>query len=57
MWGTHEVAWTTLQNGKKTSASHKGIFLNVLRKQADGKWKMSHHMWDEQSHGIELGRS
>ncbi|HEY6263865.1 MAG TPA: SgcJ/EcaC family oxidoreductase [Candidatus Acidoferrum sp.] len=46
-WGTHEVAWTTTQNGKTTSASHKGIFLNVLRKQADGKWKMSHHMWDE----------
>ena len=47
VWGTHEVAWTTVQDGKATSASHKGIFLNVLRKQADGGWKMSHHMWDE----------
>jgi len=47
VWGTHEVVWTTVQDGKATSASHKGIFLNILRKQADGGWKMSHHMWDE----------
>jgi len=23
------------------------MFLNILRKQADGEWKMSHHMWDD----------
>ena len=46
-WGRHEVAWTTEQNGKMTSASHKGVFLNVLEKQSNGEWKMSHHMWDE----------
>ena len=48
VWGTHEVAWTTEQDGKTTSASHKGVFLNVLRKQADGSWKFTHHMWDDQ---------
>ena len=47
VWGTDEVAWTTTQDGKTTSASHKGMFLNVLRKQANGGWRMSHHMWDE----------
>ena len=47
VWGTHEVAWTTLQNGQTTNASHKGVFLYVLEKQADGNWKMSHHMWDD----------
>jgi uncharacterized protein (TIGR02246 family) len=47
VWGTHEVAWVTVQDGKATESSHKGIFLNVLRKQADGEWKFSHHMWDE----------
>lgn len=47
VWGTDEVAWTTVQDGKTTSASHKGMFLNVLRKQADGEWKVSHHMWDD----------
>jgi len=47
VWGTDEVAWTTEQNGKTVSASHKGIFLNVLEKQANGEWKMSRHMWDD----------
>jgi uncharacterized protein (TIGR02246 family) len=47
VWGTDDVAWTTTQDGKTTSASHKGIFLNVLRKQTNGEWKMSHHMWDD----------
>jgi len=47
VWGTDEVAWTTLQDGKTSSAAHKGIFLNVLRKQANGEWKFSHHMWDD----------
>lgn len=47
VWGIHEVAWTTVQNGQTTNASHKGVFLNVLEKQADGNWKMSHHMWDD----------
>ena len=35
-----------VQDGKTTRASHKGMFLNVLRKRADGEWKVSHHMWD-----------
>jgi uncharacterized protein (TIGR02246 family) len=47
VWGTHEVAWTTEQNGKTTSAYHQGVFLNFLQKQPNGEWKMSHHMWDE----------
>lgn len=47
VWGTDEVAWTMEQNGKKTSAEHKGMFLNVLKKQANGEWKISHHMWDD----------
>jgi uncharacterized protein (TIGR02246 family) len=46
-WGAFEVAWTTIQDGKTTSASHEGMFLNVLRKQADGEWKFTHHMWDD----------
>jgi uncharacterized protein (TIGR02246 family) len=48
VWGTDEVAWTTVQDGKTTESSHTGIFLNVLRKQANGEWKFSHHMWDDQ---------
>ena len=46
-WGTHEVAWTTTQGAATTSAAHKGTFLNILRKQPNGNWKISHHMWDD----------
>jgi len=46
-WGTDEVAWTTAQGGKTTNASHTGTFLNVLKKQPNGDWKISHHMWDD----------
>jgi len=46
-WGTDEVAWTTELNGKSTSASHTGIFLSVLEKQASGEWKISRRMWDD----------
>jgi len=47
VWGSHEVAWTTEQNGKITTSSHRGVFLNVLKKQPNGEWKFSHHMWDD----------
>lgn len=47
VWGTDEVAWTTVQDGKTATASHKGMFLNVLQKQPNGEWKLSHHMWDD----------
>jgi len=47
VWGTDDVAWTTVQDGKTASAAHKGMFLNVLRKQSNGEWKLSHHMWDD----------
>ena len=47
VWGTDEVAWTTVQNGKTTTTSHKGTFLNVLKKLPSGEWKISHHMWDD----------
>jgi uncharacterized protein (TIGR02246 family) len=46
-WGTHEVAWTTAQGDTTVAASHTGTFLNVLIKQTNGDWKISHHMWDD----------
>lgn len=47
VWGTDEVAWTIVDKGKRTTSSHAGTFLNVLKKQPDGSWKISHHMWDD----------
>jgi len=47
VWGTDDVAWTTVKDGKTVTASHQGVFLDVLQKQANGEWKLSHRMWDD----------
>jgi uncharacterized protein (TIGR02246 family) len=47
VWGFDEVAWSTTQEGKTQTASNKGTFLNVLKKQPSGEWRISHHMWDD----------
>ena len=47
VWGTDDVAWTTVLDGKTVSAAHQGIFLDVLQKQPNGEWKLSHRMWDD----------
>lgn len=50
VWGFDEVAWSTTQEGKTKTVSNKGTFLNVLKKQPSGGWKISHHMWDDPLH-------
>jgi len=47
VWGTDDVAWTAVQDGKTVTASPQGIFLDVLQKQTKGEWKLSHRMWDD----------
>ena len=41
--GFDEIEWTA--SGK--THSQRGTYLNVLRKQSDGAWRISHHMWDD----------
>ena len=53
VWGTDEVAWTMVQDGKTTRGSHKGMFLNVLWKQADGDGRSHITCGMTQSRGIE----
>jgi len=44
--GTDEVAWSSMEKGKIVTHKVKGTYLNVFRKGKDGKWRISHHMWD-----------
>ena len=41
--GRDQIAWSS---GGKTF-SQRGTYLNVLRKEKDGTWRISHHMWDD----------
>lgn len=45
--GRSEVAWTIEDSGKKENWRNAGNFLAVFRKQADGKWLISHLIWND----------
>lgn len=45
--GRSEVVWTMEDNGKITTYANGGTYLTVMRKLADGSWKITHHMWDD----------
>jgi len=42
--GTQALEWTT---GQKPRTSMRGNHLTLLRKGADGKWRISHQMWGD----------
>ncbi|MCI0353097.1 MAG: nuclear transport factor 2 family protein [Acidobacteriales bacterium] len=45
--GHFSLAWTTAVNGTTKTTSNAGTYLDILRKQPDGSWKITHHMWDD----------
>jgi uncharacterized protein (TIGR02246 family) len=45
--GQAEVAWTGSNGGGDKSFSNRGTYLSILRRQPDGEWKITHHMWDD----------
>jgi uncharacterized protein (TIGR02246 family) len=45
--GRSEVAWTVEADGKSQDWRNAGNFLAILKKQADGKWLISHLIWDD----------
>jgi len=47
VWGTNAVSWILVQDGRSTTVSNKGTYLNVMRRLPNGEWKISHHMWDD----------
>lgn len=47
MRGRSEVAWTVEDQGKIQHWHNSGNFMVILRKQADGRWLMSHLIWDD----------
>jgi uncharacterized protein (TIGR02246 family) len=45
--GEDNVAWTVTQEGVVHRHSHPGTYLNVMKKLADGSWRIQVHMWDD----------
>lgn len=53
MRGKSEVAWNVEDHGKVEHWHNHGNFMAILRKQADGKWLMSHLIWDDPPNQLE----
>lgn len=47
VYGRDDVEWTQVEEGATRAHGHPGTYLNVMRKQPDGAWRISRHMWDD----------
>jgi uncharacterized protein (TIGR02246 family) len=45
--GHFSLSWTSEVNGSTRTTSNAGTYLDIVRKQPDGSWKITHHMWDD----------
>jgi len=45
--GRSRVEWTVQKDGTVEQWANAGTFLSLLRRGADGAWRITHHMWDD----------
>ena len=50
--GLDAVGWT-VTDGTKHRHFHPGTYLDVMRKMADGSWRIQVHMWDDGPENVE----
>lgn len=51
--GLDSVAWTVTHEGATRRHAHAGTYLNVMKKLADGSWRIQAHMWDDGPERVE----
>jgi ketosteroid isomerase-like protein len=45
--GHGSLTFTMSQSGRETTRTQRSTFLNVVRRQGDGAWKITHRMWSD----------
>jgi len=45
--GNDSVEWIMIISAGEQKYGNTGTYLNVMRKQADGSWRILQHMWDD----------
>jgi ketosteroid isomerase-like protein len=45
--GHGSLTFTMRQDGRETSRTQRSTFLNVVHRQSDGSWKITHRMWSD----------
>ena len=51
--GLDGVAWTVNEGGSTRRHSHPGTYLDVMKKLADGTWRIHVHMWNDGPEHVE----
>jgi len=51
--GRNSLTWTTTERGITHRHHHSGTYLDVLKRQPDGYWRLRAHMWDEGPEQVE----
>jgi ketosteroid isomerase-like protein len=49
VWGRGSLRFSSQQDGREKTVSVRSTFVNVLRKEGPGKWKMVCKMWSDSS--------
>jgi uncharacterized protein (TIGR02246 family) len=47
LWGRFALAFSFAAEGRRSSLQNSGTYLMVLRRKADGEWRITHRMWDD----------
>jgi uncharacterized protein (TIGR02246 family) len=47
LWGRFALAFAFENAGRRQSVRNAGTYLMVLRRSADGEWRITHRMWDD----------
>jgi uncharacterized protein (TIGR02246 family) len=47
LWGRFTLAFSFESGGRTQEVRNAGTYLMVLRRQADGAWRITHRMWDD----------
>jgi uncharacterized protein (TIGR02246 family) len=47
LWGRFALAFSFEMDGQQRSLRNAGTYLMVLRRQAEGEWRITHRMWDD----------
>jgi uncharacterized protein (TIGR02246 family) len=47
LWGRFTLAFSWNEDGATRSLRNAGTYLMVLRREDDGRWRITHRMWDD----------
>jgi hypothetical protein len=47
VWGHGSLSFSMMQDGKEENRSQRMMFMNIVRRQANGAWLIARRMWSD----------